>query len=594
VNAGEPRLQLTDFVDVPTLQTLQDAFARLTGISIAIRDAAGKEITRPAGQARFCDLMNASPSGATACRESHREASRLVRMIDAAALHRCHAGLTRYVAPIVVRGQTVAKIMIGDRPVQALAESDVQALAKAHDVPGDALTEASDALPMWDPAEMEAATVFVQQLANTIARLCFQTYQLQCRIDDLGAVYDVSSKLAGQVELQEILDTATKQLVETMGLRAASIRLIDAESQTLRIRSVASLSAGYLDVSPVKLTESKIDLEALEGRTVYVRDVRADPRTVYKDTTKKEGLVSALVTALTCRGEKFGVLRAYMDRVYAFSPFDVALLEGIAAQVGAAIASARLLRDKAEAERLDRQVKLASAVQRRMIPAAPPTHTHYAFGCIYEPTQELGGDFYDFINLPNGDLGIAVADVVGKGVPASLVMASTRSTLRSYMKQVGDLGRVMQHVNLRLCNDTLVSEFVTAFVAILSADGRRLTYCNAGHEPLLVLRDGRLEAMADHELLLGVDRNATYRATTFELRPGDLLVVFTDGMPDAMNYDDASYGKERLHASIVKHGGAAAGLPVDMVAKQLLWDVRRFAGLRPMLDDISLVVTRVT
>src|SRR5690606_29097813 len=144
-----------------------------------------------------------------------------------------------------------------------------------------------------------------------------------------------------------------------------------------------------------------------------------------------------------------------------FSEFDRSLMEAISSQVASAIVNGRLRRDAAEAEQLDRQLKLAADVQRRMFPAAMPEHEHVEFGCVYEPRSDLGGDFYDFIQYENGDLGFAIADVVGKGVPASLIMASARSALRSYAREARDLGALMSSVNRRICEDTLVSEFVT-------------------------------------------------------------------------------------------------------------------------------------
>lgn len=416
---------------------------------------------------------------------------------------------------------------------------------------------------------------------------------LRNRIADLAAVHEISLKLAGRVDLQEILDTATRLLVETMGLRAAGIRLLDRNTGELRISSVCNLSRSYLDKRPILAAESPIDQEALGGNTVYVPDVRTDPRTYYKAKAREEGLVSALITPLQSDGRPIGVLRAYMDRVYQFSAFDALLMEAIAAQVAAAIVNAGLRRDVQEAERLERQVKRAADVQRRMIPARAPAHPHYAFGCVYEPSTDLGGDFYDFLNLAHGEIGIVIADVVGKGVPASLMMASARSALRAHAERTVDPSDVMKQVNRRLYEDTLESEFVTAFYGILCADGRSIRYCNAGHEPLLLLRDGAIHALDAGGLVLGLDPTAKYDWADQPLRPNDLLILVTDGILEAMNYDEEAYGRERLHASIKLHGHMAPDMPVNLIAKQLLWDVRRFAGLATMSDDITLVATRV-
>ena len=590
---AEPKLNLADFIDVEVLQVLQDAFAAVTGIATSIRDAEGRPITDPSVRPKFCELLQSTASGAEACRISHVDAADAALGAERPCRNECHAGLSQFVAPIMLNDARLGTIIVGDRPRRPICVQDVHRLATAHSLDADLLGRVADELEPWLDDTMTAAATFAHHLATTIAKLCHNAYQLRCRIDDLAAVHDVASKLAGRVELQEVLDTATRQLVETMGLRASGLRLLDEETGVLRIVSVCNLSPEYLDKKAIQAADSPIDQQALDGETVYVENAQTDPRTFYKDKAREEGLVSALTTPLKFRGKPIGVLRAYMDRVHAFSAFDVALMEAVASQVAAAIVNARLRRDAREADRLERQVKLAAEVQRRMIPARSPDQDRYAFGCIYEPSSDLGGDFYDFQELPTGDICVVIADVVGKGVPASLTMASARSALRTHAPRAADLNELMQEVNMRLCEDTLVGEFVTAFYCVLGADGRRLRYCNAGHEPLLLLRGGAIQRLDVGGPVLGIDPNAEYEWAETELLPGDLLVLVTDGIVEAMNYDDESYGRDRLHASIRLHGAMAPDLPTELIAKQLLWDVRRFAGLAKMSDDITLVVVRV-
>lgn len=594
IQVREPRL--TDFVDLETLQSLQDGFARLTGISASIRNPDGEPITRPTEQPAFCGLMQSCPSGAAACRESHAGAARSIQEKasgEEPVLHECHAGLSQYVAPIVVSGKQLGTIIVGDRPRRPLDGGSLATLSQRHGIDLAALEEAANRMALWSDRGMSAATTFVQQLANTIAKLCYQSYQLRRRIDELAVLREVSQSLAAHNDLQEILDTATQQLVARMGLRASVLRLLDEDTGVLKLASVANLSRSYLDKGAILAMDSPIDQEALTGRTVYIEDLRTDPRVFHRDKAREEGLVSALVTGVSSGGKSLGVLRAYMGYKHCFSDYEVSLLEAIASQVGTAIVNARLRRDMEQTDLLNRQIRLAADVQRRMIPARAPESPHYEFGCIYEPSSDLGGDFYDFIKFDNGDIGVVIADVVGKGVPASLMMASARSALRSNARRVTEIGEIVRSVNLRLLHDTLPSEFATAFYLELSADGRSMKYCNAGHEPLLLLRNGEISELDVGGLAMGIAEDADYESAEAALMPGDVLVLFTDGMLEALNYDGQAYGRERLHASIKLHGALPPDLPVDMISKQLLWDVRRFVGLAPVTDDITLVVVRV-
>lgn len=588
--------RLTDFVDLETLQALQDGFARATGIATSIRDSAGLPITLPAEEADFCSVMQSCPSGQTACQMSHAGASRLVAGEGSPAgplLHECHAGLSQYVAPIIVGGEHLGAIIVGDRPRGPLGEDRLAALAQEFGLDQHVLGEAARRLPLWSDARMSSATAFVQQLANTIARLCYQSYQLRRRIDELAVVRDVAAALAEHTDLQEILDTATQQLVARMGLRAAALRLLDEDTGVLKMVSVANLSKEYLDKGQILAMDSPIDQNALAGQTVYIEDLRTDPRVFHKQKAREEGLFSGLVTGVSSGGKRLGVLRAYTGRRHVFSEYEVSLLEAIASQVATAIVNARLRRDMAQAEKVERQIKLAADVQRRMIPASPPSTPAYEFGCIYEPSSELGGDFYDFIRFDNGDVGLVISDVVGKGFPASLMMASVRSALRSHARRVTDITEIISSVNNRLEHDTLPHEFATAFYAELSADGTRMKYCNAGHEPMLLLRGGVVKELDVGGLALGIMEHAKYESAEVLLEPGDVLMTCTDGVLEALDYDGQAFGRPRLHQSLRLHGAMPSDVPIQMAAKQMLWDVRRFSGLVAPGDDLTLVMVRV-
>lgn len=399
----------------------------------------------------------------------------------------------------------------------------------------------------------------------------------------------VAAMLAGRTELQAVLDGATRLLVELLDFHAASIRLIDEASGELRIASYYNMSQAYLDKGPLRAESSAVDSEALTGMTVYVADLRTDPRTVYREDARREGIVSGLITPLSHGGKAFGVLRVYTDAPYEFPPNQIALVQTIATQVAAAIVNARLTSELREADRLERQIRVAAEVQRRMIPAHAPQTERYSFGCVYEPSWELCGDFYDFLEFPTGDIGVVIADVVGKGVPASLLMASARAALRSHAKRVYDVNEIMEEVNLRLHKDTLDSEFATAFYGVLGADGKRFTYCSAGHDPPLLLRDGRIRELDIGGMPLGIDRTEKYVRSIEHLRSGDLILMYTDGVVDAANFEGDPFGRERLRESLLRH----AALPASQLAKQILWDVRRYAGLSRLMDDITLVAIGV-
>ncbi len=231
---------------------------------------------------------------------------------------------------------------------------------------------------------------------------------------------------------------------------------------------------------------------------------------------------------------------------------------------------------------------MAADVQQRMIPQTPPKVRGIDLSAVYVPCFELGGDFYDFIPLEGDNTGLAIADVAGKGVPASLIMASVRAALRAHVDNVYYLYEVMRRINLMVCRDTKASEFVTLFYGVLDARTRRFTYCNAGHPPGLLLREGKVIELAGDNMVLGVDPKEEYRQSMIDLKSQDTLLLYTDGLADAMNFNQETFGRQRILEAF-KEGGPTA----EVVAQNILWSLRKFVGMAKRTDDVTMIIARV-
>jgi sigma-B regulation protein RsbU (phosphoserine phosphatase) len=288
------------------------------------------------------------------------------------------------------------------------------------------------------------------------------------------------------------------------------------------------------------------------------------------------------------KGRTIGALRVYTSEEKHFSQLEIDLLKAIAAQAAAAIENTRLAAETAEAEALEKQVAMAVEVQQRMVPQTPPSVTGLDLAAVYVPCFALGGDLYDFITLPQDNVGLVVADVAGKGVPASLIMASVRASLRAHADNIYYLYEVMRRVNVMLCRDTKPSEFVTLFYGVIDAGNKRLTYCNAGHPLPLLLRDGQVTELTSNNMVLGLDPAEKYEQSVQDLKSGDLLLLYTDGLTDAMNFQRQTYGKHRLIDSFARGGPTA-----EVVAQNVLWDMRRYVGLNERFDDVTMIVVKV-
>ena len=412
--------------------------------------------------------------------------------------------------------------------------------------------------------------------------------QLRQQVEQLNTLYQLSTLLSAHRDLQQVLDAAARSTAQVMKVKAASIRLLDDSGNELIIKAVHNLTKQYLNKGPILRDQSELYRRTLAGEIVYVEDMASDPRVLYPQDAKREGLVSILSAPMIYQDRPIGVIRLYTGRRRTFGESQVNLLRAIAQLLATAIENARLDAVRRRHEVVQSQLKLAADVQRRMLPAAMPQVPPFDVHARYEPSLELGGDFYDFIRL-DGNIGVAVGDVVGKGIAASLLMASVRAALRAYAQDIYDLDEVIARVNVTMTRETLDKEFTTLFYGVLDPVSRRLTYCNAGHEPPILLRRGRVRRLEVGGMIIGIDAGQTYKKGLIELEPSDLLLIYTDGLPDAQHFDGGRFGRDRVENAMRD----VADAPARDVVNHLLWEMRRYVGLNRAIDDTTIVVIRV-
>jgi len=565
-------LKLTDFMDLQTLQEIQDSFAAVANVKATITDAGGAVITQPMPTSDFLKRQQA------------------IAMADANLEGPQKEG-KEYVAPIIVSGQRLGTIRMSanNGAVPGLEDTKLAALAQKFGV--DQKQIRSLATQLSRSRQMRPAAIqFLFLLANAVARLCFQEFQLRQRINELTAVYNVAMMLADARDLPKVLQRTVQVVCEVMETKAASIRLIDEEKDELVISAVHNLSKQYLQKGAIRLSRAEIDKLALSSQGYeYVRNMGSDPRVQYPEESKREGIVSMLSVGMRYQGKAIGVLRVYTDEEQTFSQLRIDLLKAVAAQAAAAIENARLLAESIENAEMEKQLKLAADVQQRMVPQRPPKVPGLDLASVYVPAFTLGGDFFDFIPLPDNNVGLVVADVSGKGVPASLIMASVRAALRSEVNNVYYLYEVMRRLNVMLCRDTKDSEFVTLFYGVYNAATRRLTYCSAGHPPAMLLRDGAVSELRSDNMVLGLDPSEQFVQSVLDLKKDDAFLIYTDGLTDGMNFANQSFGRQRI-ADAFEKGGATS----EIMAQNLLWELRKFVGIAKRTDDVTMIVGRVT
>ncbi|MBN1975535.1 MAG: SpoIIE family protein phosphatase [Sedimentisphaerales bacterium] len=404
-------------------------------------------------------------------------------------------------------------------------------------------------------------------------------------------IYQISTLVAGKFSPQEVLDKLAEAAVKIIGAKACSIRLLDTESGDLKMRSTYGLSEEYRNKGVVSKNDPVIKA-AFEGEAVVLDDMRVDDRVKYKEATVKEGLVSQLTVAMQFQGRAIGVLRLYSPETMRFDKDDIRLARAVASQCAVAITNAKLYSRAIEGARMAEQMRLAGLIQRKMIPEKAPRIPGLDIATTYIPCFDVGGDFYDFQKVGRFRIAVAIADVMGKGIPAALMMSCFRSAVRAYanFEQEGiNILEFINKLNRMMCAECTNGEFITFFYAVIDAREKTIVYCNCGHEPAVLLRRDYAIDLNKGGMILGVDQNAEYEIDAFSLEAGDCLLFYTDGLIDAANFDGDMWGKTNL----IKTTKKFASLSAELMSKNILSYRRRFVGLADQVDDTSFIIVKV-
>ncbi len=376
-------------------------------------------------------------------------------------------------------------------------------------------------------------------------------------IDKLRMLLDITKKISRSLDLQEVLNLVMDTLDSLIPYDAAGIFVIqcrDPESVPsgeepceFKSEAVRGYDIDELSNLHLKLGEGFIGNVALSGQPLISHDVRNDP--VYinaRDRTRSE-----MVAPIISNDEVIGVFDLESDELNAYSDDDLEVLMLLASQVAIIIEKVMLHEQLIEKKRIQVQLEVARQVQLELLPPGDPELPGYDISAYNFPTEEVSGDYYDWVKIYDDEIGIVIADVSGKGVPAAILMAFLRASLRA-ATHIGYATNIsMAKVNYLLWESIERNQYVTAFHGILDASNRTLSYSNAGHNPpLLINANGESKFITFGEQPLGMFPQTRYHEYHMSLEPGDVLMLYTDGATEANSPTGEEFGRERLVQSV--------------------------------------------
>lgn len=418
----------------------------------------------------------------------------------------------------------------------------------------------------------------------------FLSGQFSSRTDLLELISKVGVALLSAKSLDDTLDQVASLVFEAVPAERVVIMLREGDGvDDLQIK-VARLRGKTEPIEEVRISRTVMDEVLKNGKSVLTADAQHDPK-FFSQTMALQGIRSVLAVPLSVDERTiFGLIYADSPTYEAtFTEEHLNILTTLASVASIRVENASLLDERLIRERMERELELATEIQQRFQPSAPPIVSGYEFQGISFSCYEIGGDYYDFVPRHDGKMLVALGDVSGKGTAAALLMSSVHAAIHAQVAARTALVEAISSVNRYLADNTPANRFVTMFAGELDPLTGTFRYINAGHNPPLIAKlDGSVQQLSSGGLPLGIIADAEFEAGEIVLEPGESLVIYSDGVSEANNIEGDEFGMERLTEVVGSNIKASASGIRDKVESAL----SAFTQTAPANDDITLVIVK--
>lgn len=419
------------------------------------------------------------------------------------------------------------------------------------------------------------------RLRNAILEEALNRIDLELEL--LQATGDI---LAETMSLKEVLEGIIEALERLITFDAVGIFILGPSGEQIEeIFSVGYRSTKGRELLELKAGSGLVGWAIKTGEPIIVPDVTKDSRYIESRPTTR----SELVVPMFSGGEIVGAFNIESDRQGAYTASELEIVWAFANQAAMSVVRARLFEDAIEQHQLKDELLIARRIQESFLPETFPRSPGFDLDAVNVSSTEVGGDYYDFVPIVENQIGVAIGDVAGHGVPAALIMASFRASLLAEIRNNYAIRTIMKKVNNLICESVKRGEFVTAVYGVLDTRNRIFTFANAGHNPPLLLRkSGKVESLREGGLMLGVLRDREYEERPISIGSGDILVFYTDGITESANSKDELFGTERLIALVKEH----RALPAREIRERIMGAVLDFRSESAPIDDLTLMLVK--
>lgn len=410
--------------------------------------------------------------------------------------------------------------------------------------------------------------------------------RLRRAVEELSILNDIARAISASLNAEEIMQTLIRKSIRAVNAEQGVITLVEEEQKSMKtlIRTMVSSSGA----PAFHMHQALIGWMHLNKKPLSVDDPKNDAR--FRGVQWDANIKTLLCVPLIVKSELRGVLTVYNKKDgQSFTTEDQRLLAIISAQSAQVVENARLIEEEKLYIKMQQEVGLAAKIQGDLLPRSNPGLHGYDIFARTIAAQSIGGDYFDFIPMNDGRTALCLGDVSGKGLPASLLMANLQATLRGQTLVSHQPSETLLRSNKLLFESTSPEKFATLFYGIIDIQHHSVHYSNAGHDwPFLIGIDNVIRRLKTGGLMIGLLPQAKYEDEEVPIQIGDILVIQSDGVSEAMNANHEQFGEERLQALLMEHRQKTAEEIIDIIVKE----VRKHAGAHPQSDDITIMVVK--
>lgn len=593
---------LREFLSSSDWQQMQNLLETSMDSSILwVVSEAGRSVLRADEKYHdICKLIRSSEEGLRRCRNSHHIRLQDVKRTGQPALSPCYCGLIGFALPLTLDNEIIG--IAGGYHTRSETPITMEKCAEISRACGLDLKEVIvnaekiKHIPKVEQKRLLNSLSIFSGMASLVMKWMNRLF-LTIKLEDqytikLSSLSEIGNLAASELDWDSMLKAITSKTKALLNADACSVYVFDQKHQELILSATDGLPPAVVG-QQIKIGEGITGLVAKTRVAASIEDVTKDNRiksfriSPNKDGKRSVSFRSILSVPLIAQDRLIGVIdvRTLLPRVW--SQIDVHFLSIISGQIAGIIE-----KDKFRME-INKDLEAAKYVQAKLLPDIIPVIKGYDLAAFLVPSSQVGGDYYDFIEIAENNLGIVIADVSGKGIGAAILMASIQGLVNAHAKQGISTSDTLFSINNALYQSTELEKFATMLFGVLHIDTGNFNYTNAGHNPPYIYRANSTEpqSLEIGGTVLGIIKDANYSEGNFQLLSGDVLVLYSDGVTETHNEKGELFGIERLHKIVYEYmANNKSGIKARELLNRIYESVHDFSSVVSFNDDFTIVV----